>query len=83
MVGCFSLQLYVGVNRLNVAGISTVSVHPYSRGKGYMKALMTKALEGSRKAGVDMIVLSGLLQRYEHFDFAVCGIVINILKSWY
>jgi len=78
MVGCFPLQLYVGGNKLNVAGIGTVSVHPYARSKGYMKILITKAVEDSRNAEVDMIVLGGMRQRYEYFGFSVCGTQLNI-----
>lgn len=78
MVGCFPLQLYVEAKILNVAGIGTVSVHPYSRGKGYMKDLMLKAVEDSRISGIDMIVLGGRRQRYEYFGFSVCGTQMNI-----
>ena len=45
MVGCFKIPLQVAGNSLLVRGIGTVSVHPYDRGKGYMKLAMHKATD--------------------------------------
>ena len=53
--------------------IGNVSVHPYSRGAGYMKGLMKMAIEHSREIGVDMLVLGGQRQRYAYFGFEDAG----------
>lgn len=77
MVGAFPDELKIGEQCLKVSGIGTVSAHPYSRGKGYMKALMTKATEDMQQEGIDISVLSGKKQRYEHFGYAVVGTAIE------
>lgn len=69
MVGCFPWTMKVGDHELKVKGIGTVSVHPYSRGKGYMKKLMQMAVEDARKEGADLMCLGGQRQRYEYFGF--------------
>lgn len=74
MVGNFPLLIQAAGKPLKVYGIGTVSVHPYSRGKGYMKALMKNAVEEACQNGGDFMVLSGQRQRYEHFGFTRCGI---------
>lgn len=69
MIGCFPWTMKVGNHELKVKGIGTVSVHPYSRGKGYMKKLMQMAVEDARKEGTDLMCLGGQRQRYEYFGF--------------
>lgn len=59
--------------------IGNVSVHPYSRGKGYMKELMKKAIEEARKRDVDVMVLSGQRQRYGYFGFEPGGTVFDFV----
>jgi len=49
--------------------IEQVSVHPYHRGKNYMRALMGMAIEDMKKAGMDYSVLRGQRQRYEYFGY--------------
>ena len=53
MVGCFKIPLRVGGDHLLVRGIGTVSVHPYDRGKGYMKLAMHKAIDDAVAEGAD------------------------------
>jgi len=47
-------------------GIGMVSVHPHSRSKGYMKALMNMAMEDMKKDGMVFSGLLGQRQRYEY-----------------
>ncbi|MCQ2385481.1 MAG: GNAT family N-acetyltransferase [Clostridia bacterium] len=54
--------------------IGSVSVHPYSRGAGYMKELLSRALSYARDIGVDLLVLSGQRQRYGYFGFENAGV---------
>ena len=58
---------------LKVMGIGSVSVHPDSRGCGYMKILMNMALEDMKKEGVHLSCLGGNRQRYEYFGYTPCG----------
>lgn len=69
MAGSFPLEMRVGDTCLNVRGIGTVSVHPYCRGKGYMKLLLKQLMEEARAEGADLVCLGGQRQRYEYFGF--------------
>lgn len=53
--------------------VGSVSVHPYSRGKGYMKDLMTMALEDMKKNRMTMSVLSGNRHRYQYYGYEPGG----------
>jgi predicted N-acetyltransferase YhbS len=78
MVGSFPLNLTVGGTELSVRGIGTVSVHRYSRNYGYMKILMNDVMEEMRGADCDLAVLLGQRQRYEHWDFTLCGVMAEL-----
>lgn len=77
VVGAFPITLSVLDEKVNVVGIGSVSTHPYSKGKGYMKELMNKSIEEMKKDNVDISVLSGYRQRYEYFGYEPCGQQIN------
>lgn len=77
VVGAFPITLSVLDEKVNVVGIGSVSTHPYSKGKGYMKELMNKSIEEMKKDNADMSVLSGYRQRYEYFGYEPCGQQIN------
>lgn len=81
VVGAFPLSLSLLGEKVNVVGIGSVSAHPYSKGQGYMKELMNKAIGEMKNENVDMSVLNGYRQRYEHFGYEPCGqqITFNIL----
>ena len=68
-------------NKLKIGAIGSVSVHPYSRGKGYMKKLMKMAMDDAAKMGADLLILSGKRQRYGYFGFENGGIVYNFSVS--
>lgn len=63
----------VGAHTLKYGLIGAVSVHPYSKGKGYMKALMKMALDDARRDGLDVMALGGQRQRYAYFGFERVG----------
>lgn len=69
-------ELRVGKHILKIGGIGTVSVHPYSRGSGYMKKLMNSAVADIRSE-CDLGVLGGQRQRYEYFGFEPAGVALN------
>ena len=73
MVGCFPLELNVIDETLKVKGIGTVSVHPYSRDKGYMIELMNKTISEMKEESIDFAILGGQRQRYEYFGFTPTG----------
>lgn len=78
MVGSFPLGLTVCGDYLKVRGIGTVSVHRYSRNQGYMRVLMDRAISEMEAEGCDFAVLSGQRQRYEHWGFTPCGMILNL-----
>lgn len=49
--------------------IGQVSVHPYHRGKNYMRVLMNMAIEDMKKERYDYSILSGQRQRYGYFGY--------------
>ncbi|HAT4071450.1 GNAT family N-acetyltransferase [Clostridium perfringens] len=77
VVGAFPLTLSLLGEKVNLVGIGSVSAHPYSKGQGYMKELMNKAICEMKNENVDMSVLNGYRQRYEHFGYEPCGQHIN------
>ena len=80
VVGSYPLEMRVKTETLPGRGIGMVSVHPYARARGYMRALMEMALadmrEASREAsgGYAFSCLAGQRQRYEYFGFTPTGI---------
>lgn len=74
MIGSFPLKMQVLGEPLTIAGIGTVSVHPYARGSGYMKKLMHWAQEEMLANNVDLSILGGQRQRYEYFSYTPAGV---------
>ena len=58
---------------LKIGLIGNVSVHPYSRGEGFMKVLLNQAIDEAKQNGVDLLVLGGQRQRYGYFGFENAG----------
>ena len=70
-VGSYDLSLNVMGDRLKLKGIGMVSVHRYSRDKGYMKALMGRAVSDIEKEnGFDVINVYFERANGTGFDFA-------------
>lgn len=76
-VGAFPGEIKVCDQTLKIIGIGNVSVHPYSRSKGYMKKLMTMAVDDMIAQGTDLSALSGQRQRYNYFSYDYTGTVYN------
>ena len=74
VIGSFNLQMDILGEKIKTAGIGSVSVHPYSRGSGYMKKLMQAAREEMKANGADISILGGQRQRYEHFGYEPAGV---------
>jgi len=62
-----------GGEKFTCGHVGQVSVHPYARGGGHMKALMRMADEDMQKDGWDFAELNGLRQRYEYFGYTQGG----------
>ena len=68
-------------NILKIGFIGSVAVHPYFRGKGYMKKLMEMAAADAKNMGVQLLALTGKRQRYEYFGYENAGIAYNFTIS--
>ncbi len=74
MVGVFPGVFNIAENEVKTGYVGTVSTHPYSRGKGYMKALMKQAEDAMREDGMALALLGGLRQRYQYYGYEIGGI---------
>lgn len=79
VVGLFPTELTAGGLRLKLGHIGSVSVHGYSRGKGYMKKLMAMALEAAAAGGYDALTLGGKKNRYQFFGFQPTEVVMKYI----
>jgi predicted N-acetyltransferase YhbS len=73
VIGAYPLDMRILGEHLPGRGIGMVSVHPYARSRGYMRALMEMALEDMRRDGVVFSCLGGQRQRYEYFGYTPAG----------
>lgn len=73
-VGAYPIKMSVMGQELSAIGIGNVAVHPFHRGKGYMKDCMRLAMEDAVNKGVDFAVLGGRRQRYSYFGFELAGV---------
>lgn len=77
-IGAFDHDISVCGTVLKTRGIGNVAVHPYSRGKGYMKKLMNMALDDMEREGVALSVLGGRRQRYNYFSYDKLGQAVSM-----
>lgn len=77
-IGAFDHDISVCGNLVKTRGIGNVAVHPYARGKGYMKKLMNMALDDMEKEGVALSVLGGRRQRYNFFSYDKLGQAVSM-----
>lgn len=73
-VGAYPIEMSVMGEQLSAIGIGNVAVHPFHRGKGYMKDCMKLAMEDAVNKGMDFAVLGGRRQRYSYFGFELAGV---------
>ena len=72
-VAVYPETIAIGGETLKIGMVGSVSVHPYSEGKGYMKALMKLALEECDRE-FDLTALGGQRQRYGYFGYQPLGV---------
>lgn len=77
-IGAFDHDIAVCGSLIKTRGIGNVAVHPYERGKGYMKRLMNMALDDMEKEGVALSVLGGRRQRYNFFSYDKLGQAVSM-----
>ena len=75
--GLFPITLSVCGHTLRCGGVGTVAVHPYDRGKGYMKEAVGGCVRWAEEDGLDFVLLSGRKQRYQHYGFEKCGSIYS------
>ena len=73
LVCAFPMKWMAGEIELKLSFIGTVSVHPYARGRGYMKRLMAEAINDMRKEGCHFTALGGQRQRYRYYGYELGG----------
>ena len=78
-VACCDLDLTVNNDTPQVATLFTVYTHPYFRGKGYARSLISSAIETAESYGRSVVVLSvhcenmPAIRFYETLGFMPCG----------
>ena len=77
MVACRPLTMRVLDKTLHYGSVGTVSVHPYSRGEGHMKVLMSLMIADARAKNDDLLFLGGQRQRYNYFGFEQAGMALS------
>ncbi len=77
-IGAFDHNISVCGSVIKTRGIGNVAVHPYDRGKGYMKKLMNMALDDMEREGVALSVLGGRRQRYNFFSYDKLGQAVSM-----
>lgn len=73
MIGAFPMKMQIGEEVVKFAGIGTVSVHPKSRGEGYMKKLLDWVSKDLLQEGMAFSVLGGQRQRYAYYGYEPTG----------
>lgn len=73
VVCALPITLRCGERSITCAAVGSVSVHPYSRGKGYMKQLMAMATEDMEKNHITLSVLDGRRHRYQYYGYEPAG----------
>lgn len=72
-IGAYDHEIVVCGRCLPCRGIGNVAVHPYHRGKGYMKDCMHAALTDMKQDGIVLSTLGGRRQRYRYFSYDKTG----------
>lgn len=76
-IALYSSRMTVGKHTIKMGYIGSISVHPYERGKGYMKELMKKVQKEIVEEKYDLVAISGQRQRYEYFGYYRGGNIIQ------
>ena len=72
-VGAFDHSMTVCGRELKCRSIGNVAAHPYDKSRGFMRRLMTMAVDEMVRDGVVMSTLGGRRQRYNYFSYEKSG----------
>jgi len=76
LCGVFALlpfNLSMAGETLSCGYLGSMAVHPRARGRGVMSELCRRLIERGKEQNMDLLVLGGQRQRYEHSGFCACG----------
>ena len=73
MISAVHDVLSLNGQELKFGYIGTVSTHPYARGQGIMRRLMSLTLDSLKAQGCQLAVLGGQRQRYQYHGFEDAG----------
>ena len=77
-VGVYPLPVDILGEKLLFSTMGNVATHPDYEGKGYMTALLKKAMEELENIGADASRLGGSRARYGRYGYEMCGIQYNL-----
>ena len=70
-------EWFLNKNKLKVAGIGSVCVHPEYRNKGIMQYMLNQSNKIIKNYKSDISILSGNYNRYNHFGYELANQCIN------
>lgn len=78
MISAVHDVLSLNGQELKFGYIGTVSTHPYARGQGIMRQLMSRTLDNLKAQGCQLVVLGGRRQRYQYYGFEDAGTRVTL-----
>lgn len=66
---CYPIRIRIVDKMHTILGVGSVSTHPGSRGKGYVKMMMSFVDKRAQEMNAAVAVLSGRRQRYQYYGF--------------
>jgi len=72
-IGIYPFDVIVAGQTLRFATTGNIAVHPDFEGKGYMGAMVEKAMDELDRMNIDIARLGGLRSRYNRYGFEACG----------
>lgn len=81
IVGLFPIDWVIGGERLRLAGIGGVSVHPDHRGQGLMRLLMDEVMREVERGGYQAACLGGNRRRYAYWGFEKAGVEASFVVT--
>lgn len=70
----YPVMMHIAGEDVLTLGIGSVSVHPRSRGKGYMQLMLDAVDQRAAELGAVMAVLGGRRQRYAYYGYEKAGL---------
>ena len=71
--GIYPLPIDIAGKKLLFSTVGNVVTDPDYEGRGYMSALLDRAMQELQRIGADASRLGGLRQRYNRFGYELCG----------